>query len=96
MSIGALGDSFYEYLLKAWIQTAGEDTQAKEMYSEAIKVSRKLFLNHNQPVACVMCNSILCNVFLHILCDCFRTLCTICYKPLRRVLNILASTRTVE
>ncbi|XP_034942519.1 mannosyl-oligosaccharide alpha-1,2-mannosidase IA [Chelonus insularis] len=36
MSLGALGDSFYEYLLKAWIQSGGEDVEAREMYEEAI------------------------------------------------------------
>ncbi|XP_066586398.1 mannosyl-oligosaccharide 1,2-alpha-mannosidase IA-like [Prorops nasuta] len=36
MSLGALGDSFYEYLLKAWIQSGKEDTEAREMYDEAI------------------------------------------------------------
>ena len=37
-SIGALGDSFYEYLLKAWIQSGKEDVEAREMYDEAVKV----------------------------------------------------------
>ncbi|KAG8228037.1 hypothetical protein J437_LFUL007207 [Ladona fulva] len=36
MSIGALGDSFYEYLLKAWLQSGREDQEAREMYDEAI------------------------------------------------------------
>ncbi|XP_044583662.1 mannosyl-oligosaccharide alpha-1,2-mannosidase IA isoform X2 [Cotesia glomerata] len=36
ISLGALGDSFYEYLLKAWIQSGKEDTEAREMYEEAI------------------------------------------------------------
>ncbi|XP_006815977.1 mannosyl-oligosaccharide 1,2-alpha-mannosidase IA-like [Saccoglossus kowalevskii] len=34
--IGALGDSFYEYLLKSWIQSGGEDKQAKRMYYDAV------------------------------------------------------------
>lgn len=37
-SVGALGDSFYEYLLKAYIQSGGKDEVAKEMYEEAIGV----------------------------------------------------------
>lgn len=37
VSIGALGDSFYEYLLKAWVMTAGEDEQARHMYDEAVR-----------------------------------------------------------
>lgn len=36
MSLGALGDSFYEYLLKAWIQSGQTDTQAREMYDDAM------------------------------------------------------------
>ncbi|XP_076357633.1 mannosyl-oligosaccharide 1,2-alpha-mannosidase IA-like [Tachypleus tridentatus] len=43
VSIGALGDSFYEYLLKAWIQSGGKDQQARQMYDEAIQgVEKKL------------------------------------------------------
>lgn len=37
MSMGALGDSFYEYLLKAWIQSDGEDVQAKKLLLDAVK-----------------------------------------------------------
>jgi mannosyl-oligosaccharide alpha-1,2-mannosidase len=32
--MGALGDSFYEYLLKAYIQTG--DTEARQMYDDAM------------------------------------------------------------
>ncbi|KAK0408930.1 hypothetical protein QR680_004245 [Steinernema hermaphroditum] len=34
MSLGALGDSFYEYLIKSWLQTGKKDDQAKKMYFE--------------------------------------------------------------
>lgn len=44
MSIGALGDSFYEYLLKAWIQSGNEDTQAREMYDTAIEAMENKLL----------------------------------------------------
>ncbi|XP_058828379.1 mannosyl-oligosaccharide alpha-1,2-mannosidase IA isoform X3 [Topomyia yanbarensis] len=37
MSLGALGDSFYEYLLKAWIQSGHEDNEAREMYDDAMQ-----------------------------------------------------------
>nr|XP_040221887.2 mannosyl-oligosaccharide alpha-1,2-mannosidase IA isoform X1 [Anopheles coluzzii] len=37
MSLGALGDSFYEYLLKAWIQSGQEDWEAREMYDDAMQ-----------------------------------------------------------
>ncbi|XP_051170744.1 mannosyl-oligosaccharide alpha-1,2-mannosidase IA isoform X2 [Leptopilina boulardi] len=36
MSLGALGDSFYEYLLKAYIQSGKTDVEAKEMYEKAM------------------------------------------------------------
>lgn len=36
MSLGALGDSFYEYLLKAWIQSGQTDTEARDMYDDAM------------------------------------------------------------
>ncbi|CAG7818316.1 unnamed protein product [Allacma fusca] len=35
VSMGALGDSFYEYLLKSYLQTG--DSDAREMYDEAMK-----------------------------------------------------------
>ena len=43
--MGALADSFYEYLPKSWLQSGKQDEQAKKMYIEAIdallaKVSR--------------------------------------------------------
>ncbi|XP_052131804.1 mannosyl-oligosaccharide 1,2-alpha-mannosidase IA [Frankliniella occidentalis] len=36
ISMGALGDSFYEYLLKAWIQSNQDDQEAREMFDEAL------------------------------------------------------------
>lgn len=36
MSLGALGDSFYEYLLKAWLQSGQTDDEARDMYDEAM------------------------------------------------------------
>jgi len=32
--VGALGDSFYEYLLKEWLRSGKRDTEAKEMFDE--------------------------------------------------------------
>merc|ERR1719228_1944602 len=34
-SMGALGDSFYEYLLKEWLRSGKTDLQAKKMFDEA-------------------------------------------------------------
>ena len=41
-SIGALGDSFYEYLLKAWIQSGKTDTDARKLYDESLKVGENV------------------------------------------------------
>nr|XP_045014136.1 mannosyl-oligosaccharide 1,2-alpha-mannosidase IA isoform X2 [Jaculus jaculus] len=37
VSIGGLGDSFYEYLLKAWLMSDKTDVEAKKMYFDAIQ-----------------------------------------------------------
>ena len=44
MSVGGLGDSFYEYLLKAWLMSDKTDTEAKKMYFDAVQVSQDLNL----------------------------------------------------
>ena len=36
ISLGALGDSFYEYLLKSWLMTSKQDTEARDMYYESL------------------------------------------------------------
>jgi hypothetical protein len=37
MSLGALGDSFYEYLLKAWLQSGRTDGEARQMFDAAMQ-----------------------------------------------------------
>ena len=37
--MGGLGDSFYEYLLKAWLMSDKTDTEARKTYDDAIEVS---------------------------------------------------------
>ncbi|GFN80846.1 alpha-1,2-mannosidase [Plakobranchus ocellatus] len=37
VSLGALGDSFYEYLIKEWLMSNKKDTVARAMYDEALK-----------------------------------------------------------
>ncbi|XP_061669176.1 mannosyl-oligosaccharide 1,2-alpha-mannosidase IA [Syngnathoides biaculeatus] len=37
VSVGGLGDSFYEYLLKAWIMSDKTDDEAKKMYYDALQ-----------------------------------------------------------
>ncbi|RCN42497.1 Mannosyl-oligosaccharide 1,2-alpha-mannosidase C52E4.5 family protein, partial [Ancylostoma caninum] len=41
MSLGALGDSFYEYLIKSWLQSGKTDDQARAMYWEVSKAMRE-------------------------------------------------------
>ena len=36
MSFGAQGDSFYEYLLKAFYQSGKKDIEGKQMYDESL------------------------------------------------------------
>ncbi|NXN14038.1 MA1A2 mannosidase, partial [Indicator maculatus] len=40
-SVGGLGDSFYEYLLKAWLMSDRMDTEARKMYDDAIEAIEK-------------------------------------------------------
>jgi mannosyl-oligosaccharide alpha-1,2-mannosidase len=40
VSVGGLGDSFYEYLIKSWLMSAKTDMEAKNMYYEALEVSK--------------------------------------------------------
>ncbi|KAI4882829.1 hypothetical protein NFI96_016452, partial [Prochilodus magdalenae] len=37
VSVGGLGDSFYEYLLKAWLMSSKRDEEGKKMYYDALK-----------------------------------------------------------
>ncbi|EDV24520.1 uncharacterized protein TRIADDRAFT_25880 [Trichoplax adhaerens] len=37
VSIGAMGDSFYEYLIKSWYLSGGKDKLARSMFDEAMK-----------------------------------------------------------
>ena len=37
-SLGGLGDSFYDYLLKSWVLSGKKDEQARAMYENAMKV----------------------------------------------------------
>lgn len=44
VSLGALGDSFYEYLLKSWLMTNKHDVEARDMYYEAMAAIEKQLL----------------------------------------------------
>lgn len=45
--MGALGDSFYEYLLKAWLQSGKEDNEARQMFDEAMDAAIKHLLKES-------------------------------------------------
>ena len=36
ISLGALGDSFYEYLLKSWLMTSKQDIEGRDMFYDAL------------------------------------------------------------
>lgn len=42
--MGALGDSFYEYLLKVWLQSNKEDNEARQMFDDAMQAIFKHML----------------------------------------------------
>lgn len=44
ISLGALGDSFYEYLLKSWLMTSKHDVDARDMYYTAAEALEKHLL----------------------------------------------------
>jgi mannosyl-oligosaccharide alpha-1,2-mannosidase len=37
VSVGGLGDSFYEYLIKTYVYTNKDDTEALDMYTDALE-----------------------------------------------------------
>lgn len=49
VSMGALGDSFYEYLIKAYVQSDGQDVEAYQMYMDSMKAfENKLIFTSTQ------------------------------------------------
>uniref|UniRef100_A0A8C7XZQ8 alpha-1,2-Mannosidase n=1 Tax=Oryzias sinensis TaxID=183150 RepID=A0A8C7XZQ8_9TELE len=47
-SVGGLGDSFYEYLLKAWLMSDKTDTEARKTYDDAVEaIERHLVRKSN-------------------------------------------------
>ena len=42
--MGAEGDSFYEYLIKGYVQSGKRDHQAKDMYDRSAAGSKKWLL----------------------------------------------------
>ncbi|CAG2241125.1 MAN1A_C [Mytilus edulis] len=48
VAIGALGDSFYEYLIKSYVQSGNKDELAKKMYFDAVKAMEKKMLQKSK------------------------------------------------
>lgn len=49
ITLGALGDSFYEYLLKIWLQGGKKETWLRDMYDRAIDGVMHLLLKSSSP-----------------------------------------------
>ncbi|KAK1938174.1 Endoplasmic reticulum mannosyl-oligosaccharide 1 [Phytophthora citrophthora] len=49
ISIGALGDSHYEYLLKQWLLTGKQDNQLRDMYVTAVSGIQTELLGYSYP-----------------------------------------------
>ncbi|ORX94313.1 mannosyl-oligosaccharide alpha-1,2-mannosidase [Basidiobolus meristosporus CBS 931.73] len=47
--LGSRGDSYYEYLLKQWLQTTKQETRYRDMYDEAVDGIKKHLLSKSQP-----------------------------------------------
>lgn len=46
VGFGAFSDSFYEYLLKLWLQSGGTDTVYRQKYDRAMDGMHKHLLTH--------------------------------------------------
>lgn len=49
ITLGARGDSYYEYLLKMWIQSGRTDEQSKKDYLESVEGVKKHLMRESQP-----------------------------------------------
>ena len=48
LTIGAFGDSFYEYLIKSWIQSNRTDSEARRMFDAAAEAIDKHMLKKSR------------------------------------------------
>ena len=53
ISIGAQGDSFYEYLIKSWVMTNGTDSQARRMFDKSADAIAKNLIQKSRSGMCV-------------------------------------------
>jgi hypothetical protein len=69
VSLGALGDSFYEYLIKSWIQSGKTDGQARKMYDDTVEV-RIYVINslHSQALGSILHNCNRCMICVKLVC----------------------------
>ncbi|XP_029187089.2 mannosyl-oligosaccharide 1,2-alpha-mannosidase IA-like [Acropora millepora] len=49
VSLGALGGSFYEYLIKSWVMTGETDNVARQMYDKAVEVIDNMLVRKSSP-----------------------------------------------
>lgn len=49
VSVGALGDSFYEYLLKYWVWMGSKDLAGRKPFDDAMMVIRDKLVHRSQP-----------------------------------------------
>jgi len=49
ITFGALGDSYYEYLLKVWLQGGKKETYMREMYDKAVQGVHDKLVQHTTP-----------------------------------------------
>lgn len=49
ISLGALGDSFYEYLLKVWLQGGKQESIYRKMYDKSIDGIMNVLLKKSAP-----------------------------------------------
>lgn len=49
VTFGALGDSFYEYLVKTWVQGGRSEPMFREMYDKAMDGMTDILLKRSSP-----------------------------------------------
>ncbi|XP_075216552.1 mannosyl-oligosaccharide alpha-1,2-mannosidase IA-like [Lycorma delicatula] len=65
VSLGAMGDSFYEYLLKSWIQSGKEDKEGRHMYDDAMQAAITQMLCTSSPSGLLYFGDFILNIVEH-------------------------------
>ena len=71
ISLGALGDSFYEYLIKSWLITSKNDIEARDMFYDAIDVSKILCV----CVCLYLCFVCMCIIYVCVFTSIYSCMC---------------------